>query len=177
MTAHRRLELGTYLIGAALLVYTWLEIVPPIALVGPWNPERVAVIAAIGAVCAVVLVRAFLPDKPRIERLLLASILGVMPLIYVWAAILDGSARDIAIESGGLILFGGVAVVGFLRSTRLLAVAILAHGLCWDAWHHGHASYIEAWYPAACLLFDLALGIMVVVYAFAASREPPMRSG
>jgi hypothetical protein len=107
-----------------------------------------------------------LPNRQAIcERLLLAGFLVGMPVIYIWAALRANDYGSALLESLGLIAFGSCAVVGFRRSMLLLGVGIAAHGLAWDAWHHGHAGYIEPWYPLACFIVDIALGLTVAIQA------------
>lgn len=159
MTARRWLEAGAYVLGVAILACTWTRLVPGSLLADPWNPAHFSAAAAAVAFAGIVLFRLFLAGSLRLERLLLALILGFMPLVYVWAALLNGGARDVAIECAGLLVFGGIAMLGFLRSSLLLGLGIAAHGLCWDSWHHRQAAYIEGWYPLGCMGFDFAFGI------------------
>jgi len=88
-----------------------------------------------------------------------------MPCIYLAAAFRRGSSSEIAIELVGLLVFVGLAVFGYYKSFLVLGFGIAAHGLGWDLWHHGSASYIASWYPFACLLVDLALGFLLFTQA------------
>lgn len=172
MTAMRRvIEVGGYVLGLALLVYAWLELVPAGTVNDPLNPAGFATIAALFAVGAAITLRSLGRDRQRLEALFLALVLGFMPLIYLAAAIMHGDVAEIAIECAGLLIFGGIAVLGFRRGTWIIAAGIIAHGVIWDGWRHGGAPYIEDWYPLGCLAFDLGFGLMVLGHAVGTRRR------
>jgi hypothetical protein len=50
--------------------------------------------------------------SPKFEQLQLASFLAGMPLVYLWAAWLRGTAFDLGVEALGFVVFGAAAVVG-----------------------------------------------------------------
>lgn len=173
MTRRRTLEGSAYVLGLMILFYVWLEVVPTQPFTDLSNPAQFATLGGVLAAAGILLYRLFLVGHLRLERLLLASVLGFMPLIYIWAAALSGDKVRIVIECLGLVVFGCIAVIGYLRSSLLLGIGIAAHGIGWDSWHHSHASFIASWYPFGCHLFDVAFGIMIVAYVLAPNHERP----
>jgi hypothetical protein len=165
---HRRwIEWIAYLVGYALLGYAWITLVPASLLSDPWNPAHFASMAAVVAAAGLIPLRLFLMRHVRLTRLLFAATLVFMALIYLWAALQRGDRQAVMLESLGLVVFAGVALLGYLRSTLLLGLGIAAHGALWDTWHHHHSGYVESWYPLGCLLFDVAFGMMIVASTLA----------
>jgi hypothetical protein len=141
------------------------------------EPTLLAALASI-AVTLVLAITRFVARPPWLDRLVLTTFLAAMPLIYAWCAILRGDARDLALESIGVLVYGGAAVAGYLRWPWLIGAGIIAHGLGWDLWHHGHSSYVPDWYSVACLVVDLGIGAFALVYLRRASEfEPISRRG
>jgi hypothetical protein len=96
----------------------------------------------------------------RVERVLLAGFLAAMPLVYVASWALSGAGGPmIWVELGGLAIFSGLAWAGLRRSPWFLVAGIALHGIGWDLWHHGRSGYITGWYPMACLVVDVAVGL------------------
>jgi hypothetical protein len=158
-------KIGTtaaYLMAAALLAYTWFALVPASFLSSLSNPAHFASLG--GLVCVVVLIGTSIwpPKDPKFAPSLLAQILVSMPIFYIWAAVRAGTQQDVLIEIAGLLIFGGIALYGYLKSPIVLGIGIVAHGLCWDSWHHQHSVIFDSWYPAACLIFDVAVGMAVI---------------
>ena len=86
-------------------------------------------------------------------------------LIYVGFAAFNGaSAQWVQIELAGLAAFGFVALLGASRWPLLIGIGWLVHSL-WDQALHpgGSPGYVPAWYPPACLGFDLYVGVALVV--------------
>ena len=82
----------------------------------------------------------------------------VTALIYVVFALVGrGSARSLALEALGVLLYGAVAWLGFRKSAALLALGWAMH-VVWDVALHlqgAGAAYTPAWYPWGCVSFDL----------------------
>jgi len=127
------------------------------------SPTTLAIYGLVLSVLALAWAR--LRARPRYERWILAAFLGAMPVVYMAAVLTGGSpsATTVAVELVGVVVFVGVAVIGYSRPP-LLAAGIVAHGVCWDLWHVGAHGAIGDWYALACALVDVCLG------AYAASR-------
>lgn len=93
-----------------------------------------------------------------------AIYLVVAALIYIGFSLFGGAEpRWVMIESGGVLLYGGLAVAGALRAPRLIALGWLAHSL-WDLVIHpnGHPGFVPSWYPPVCLGFDVVVGVWLL---------------
>jgi hypothetical protein len=102
---------------------------------------------------------------PAWERRLLALFLASMPTVYLTSLALHGGDRTwLGIELAGQLAFAGLALAGLRGSGWFLAAGIAAHGLLWDAWHHGRTSFMPDWYATACLIVDVGWAV------YAASR-------
>lgn len=152
----------------AALGYCWVGLVPPTgsALDYVLNPAYFALVAATISSVTYLSVSALVTNSLDLRRLFLALFLAGMPLIYLWAAILASNHQGIIREAVGAAIFIPMAVLGCRRSLLLLGAGIAAHGIAWDIWHHHHAPYIEPWYPAGCLIIDLALFFVVAAQHF-----------
>jgi hypothetical protein len=151
-----RVALGA-LVGQ-LLAVLWLA--PASVLHSPGEPTSLATFSAVAV--TLVLLASRLARTDRFDRLVLAVFLAGMPIIYAWAAILHGDHGDLGVEAIGALAFVGLALAGYARWPRLIGVGIIAHGLAWDAWHHGRSSYIPDWYSAGCLVADLGIGVFAL---------------
>ena len=140
-----------------------IALLPESPLAHPGEPTYLAAIASIAVSLALGVTR-FVPRPPWFDRLVLAVFLAAMPVIYAWCALLRGGASDLALESVGIAIYGGAALVGYLRAPWLIGAGIIAHGLGWDAWHHGRSGYVPDWYSAACLVVDIGLGLFALVH-------------
>ena len=110
----------------------------------------------LGAVFIVLARRLGLPG----ERRLLALGLVVAALIYVGFAVASAGGAWIAAELGGVVVFGGLAVLGLKRSPMSLAVGWALHPV-WDAGLHlmgAGAAFAPTWYVVACISFDFLVG-------------------
>ena len=154
-----------------------IAMLPESPLAHPGEPTYLAAIAAI-AVSVVLGITRFIPRPPWLDRLVLAVFLAAMPVIYAWCALLRGDASDLALESVGIAIYGGAAIVGYRRAPWLLGAGIIAHGLGWDSWHHGRSGYVPDWYSAACLVVDIGIGIFALIYVRrGAESEHPGAAG
>lgn len=89
-------------------------------------------------------------------RLLAATILVAIAFIYVGFALKGNSPIDVVIEVIGALAFYFMAVIGYLKYPRLIAVGILLHGF-WDITHHvieGLNASPKYW-PVYCLTIDV----------------------
>lgn len=115
--------------------------------------------------------------KPwRRELRILAIGLVVAALVYVTFAIGRGaSARWLGLESAGVLLFGGVAWLGFKGWPAVLAAGWMAHVL-WDVLLHlegAGAAYTPEWYPVLCVSFDLVVAGAILLRIPRASASRP----
>ena len=146
----------------AQLVVTLL-LLPESPLAHPSEPVYLASLASI-VVTVVLLVTRFVSRPWWLDRQVLAVFLAGMPMIYAWSALWRGHAADLALESVGIAVYGGMALIGFRRAPWLIGAGIIAHGVAWDAWHHGHSAYIPDWYSLGCLIADLGVDVFALVY-------------
>ena len=135
----------------------------------------------IALVVGIVLASAFLlwtRAQPDAGRRLYAIGLVVTALIYVAFALIGrGSARSLALEAVGVLLYGGAAWLGFRKSAALLALGWAMH-VVWDVSLHlqgAGAGYTPDWYPWGCISFDLM--VAGAVLAAGAPRSADRRSG
>ena len=128
-------------------------------------------------IVGVVLAFAFLlwtRAQPDAGRRLYAIGLAVTALIYVvFPVIGGGDARSLALEAGGLLLYGAAAWIGYRKSIALLALGWAMHSV-WDVALHlqgAGAAYTPDWYPWGCVSFDLIVGGAVFVSGVRAERQ------
>lgn len=169
MNTHKWLEAAGFCGLFGVVAWSWLGLAPA----APWtayalDPAYFALVAVSITAPLYAGLRLLPRRRPDLERMLLAAFLAGMPVIYLWAALRAGDGGGVWLELLGLFVYGAWALLGWRRrSLLLLAAGIAAHGLAWDAWHHGRAAYIEHWYPLDCLVVDLALGLLLAIQAFA----------
>jgi hypothetical protein len=161
----KKLEPVAFVLLFIALYYALVVLAPYSALYDFPTAETLAGLAAVVVAVALVVLRRLPKRRWRFERSIYAGFLAAMPFIYLAAALKLGSSFDVAIELVGVPVFVGLAVFGYYKSFLALGLGLAAHGLGWDLWHHGSASYIASWYPSACLVVDLALGFLVVTQA------------
>lgn len=160
------------------IAWSWLLAAPASRLLDYLvHPAYLALVGATLTAPAYAVLTNLKPRRRDLERLLLASFLAGMPIVYLWSALRAHDLDGVYLELGGTLLYGTCAVLGYRRSTLLLGFGIAAHGIAWDAWHHGHAAYMEPWYPLLCLIVDVAffLAIAANEYPVAAIRSPAAR--
>ena len=93
-------------------------------------------------------------------KLLAATILVAIAFIYVGFALKEDSLNGIVIEVIAALVFYFMAVFGYAKNSRLIAVGILLHGI-WDILHH-FASGLNAnpeFWPVYCLTIDVIWSI------------------
>ena len=141
-----------------------------------WSEPTYLAMAAVWIVTLALGLLRFLPRRRlRLERAILALFLAGMPVVYLWAALLrEPDARTLSVEGLGGLIFGGLAVLGYLRYPWLLGLGIIAHGLGWDLWHYGRSHFMPDWYAPACLLADVGLGLYALTQA-KTYGSPPRR--
>lgn len=99
------------------------------------------------------------------EMRIYAAALAAAALIYVGFAVAGGATISwLVLESGGLILFSSVAVLGLRMSIRALASGWAAHA-GWDLLLHKvwDVGFVPMWYPVVCVGFDLLLAGYIAV--------------
>jgi len=97
----------------------------------------------------------YLLRKHFSAQLLAASFLIAMAFIYVGFALKTDSVIDIILETSAAILFFFIALIGYTKNPKWIAVGILLHGL-WDTTHHlflNHGVPASYW-PLYCLTID-----------------------
>jgi len=110
------------------------------------------------------LLRKYFPMK-----LLAATILVAIAFIYVGFSLKENILSDIIIEVTAALVFFFIAIVGYTRHSKLIALGILLHGL-WDLIHHftsGLKSNPDYW-PVYCLTIDV---IWSVYFYFIFKKE------
>ena len=160
----KKLEPVAFVLLFIVLYYALVVLAPDSALDFS-KAETLAGWATVVAAVALLVLRRLPKRRWSLERSIYAAFLAAMPFIYLAAALKLGSSSDIAIELVGVPVFVGLAVFGYYKSFLALGLGLAAHGLGWDLWRHGSASYIASWYPFACLLVDLALAFLVLTQA------------
>lgn len=92
------------------------------------------------------------------EARLIAVGLVVAAAIYVALALAGADGRWLAIETAGLVVFAGLAWLGLRASLWWLSLGWMAH-VGWDIGLHldRAQAVVGAWYPLACVGFDLVV--------------------
>lgn len=115
-----------------------------------------------GVICALMLVRLSRMRGPEGERRFYAIGLIAAALIYFVFGLAGGaSARWLAVESLGVIIYGALAWAGLRRRPWLLSLGWGLH-VAWDVLLHlkgAGAEYTPAWYPWLCVSFDLVIAV------------------
>ncbi|HEY8196801.1 MAG TPA: hypothetical protein VIG04_07480 [Gemmatimonadales bacterium] len=90
------------------------------------------------------------------EIRLLAIGLVVTALLYVVLALPGAGRSSLALETGGLAIFGGLAWLGSRVSPLWLALGWAGH-VAWDVGLHLERTQhvVPPWYPLFCVGFDL----------------------
>lgn len=115
--------------------------------------------AALGGLFVLVVRR----QEPAAGLRLLALGLLTAALLYLGFAVFGGAgARWLAIEAGGVALYGAAAWLGLRRGAGWLALGWAAHAL-WDVPFHAAEAFVPAFYPPLCLGFDLLVGAFIVL--------------
>jgi hypothetical protein len=115
-------------------------------------PVLPGILFGLAFVAAVVGINRLLPTG-QLRLAMLAILLAAAAAVYVGSSLgaLPGSA---AVQSAGLVLFGGVALRG-LNSASILAAGWLGHSL-WDLLHLTDilVAGTPPWYQVGCLIAD-----------------------
>jgi hypothetical protein len=93
------------------------------------------------------------------DRAFYPTVLIVVASYYGLFAVMGGSNRALAIESGVMVVFLLVSILGFKRNLWIIAGALFAHGV-FDIFH-GHLIAnpgVPAWWPMFCLTYDVTAG-------------------
>jgi hypothetical protein len=109
------------------------------------------------------------------DRAFYPTLLVVIASYYILFAVMGGSIRALLVESVVMIMFAGVAFVGFKRNLWLVAVALAGHGV-FDLLH-GHLVTnpgVPAWWPTFCMAYDV---IAAVFLAWLLTRFDLARQG
>jgi hypothetical protein len=166
---------------ACLILSTGLSllVVPDVGLADLIEPTVQAAVGTPFVLTALVALRVG-AAPPIWERRVLALFLLLMPTIYLGAlALHGGSPAWLGAELAGQAAFATIAIVGLRRSGWVLVAGLAAHGLLWDLWHHGRASFMPDWYSSACLIVDVGWALYaasrVRVWGSAAAAERPGR--
>jgi len=160
MSASLREKLELPALAAAVLVTLGTMFAVPSWVGSMTEICRVAAMTAI-VVMAIMVACRFLGERGvLIERITAALFLAGMPLVYVirWLEVSRADAGTLALvgELVGVVIFGGLAFVGFRRAPWALVSGIAAHGIAWDAWHTG-SRFMFDWYAIGCLACDVGL--------------------
>jgi hypothetical protein len=131
--------------------FTHLESTPYAATVG----------AAIAGIVLTV-IRFLIKRNLQLEKWVFTVFLAAMPVVYLLSAFEAGDTNGIMLQLVGLVIYGGLAVFGFLKSPLALGLGIAAHGLVWDWLHHNRSAYIENWYSLGCLIVDVAFAFLIL---------------
>ena len=95
-----------------------------------------------------------------------AMALLVASLIYVAFAVVGRSVGGIVVETVGVVAFGGIALLGYRRSSpALVALGWGLHPL-WDVSLHSSGAglvYTPSGYPPLCIGFDLVLAALILL--------------
>jgi hypothetical protein len=160
-----KFESSAFVLLFVTLAYSLAALAPRTALTDVGRPETLAGIATALVAFVMLFLRVLPKRRPHIERAVYALFLTAMPMIYFAAAYMSGSRGDLALKLVGVLIFVGLAVLGYCKSYLALGFGIMAHGVVWDSWHHHSHPYVASWYPMTCLLVDLALGFLVITQA------------
>ena len=127
-----------------------------------WLSTRQAYALAVVGLVGEGLLLAFLDPRPAVVvlGLLVAMIYGV----YLGFALMRGDVRDVAIESGFVVLGVGLAVLGLLVDPSWIGIALILHGV-WDLLHHRARHVVGVrgvprWYIPFCAAFDIPAGVL-----------------
>ncbi len=101
-----------------------------------------------------------MPEPER--RAMLAQALVVATFVYVAFAMAAMEDAWLMVEIGGVLLFVGIAYLGYRHSLWWLAAGWFAHVL-WDVALHVavDVDFVPLWYPVACIGFDVIVGVSI----------------
>jgi hypothetical protein len=93
------------------------------------------------------------------ERSFYPVVTMVVASYYALFAVMGGSTHALAVESAAMTVFLAAAIVGFKVDLRVVAVALVGHGL----FDLVHGRWIEnagvpSWWPMFCMAYDVTAG-------------------
>ncbi|MEO8236353.1 MAG: DUF6010 family protein [Flavobacterium sp.] len=92
-------------------------------------------------------------------NLIAATILVAIGFIYVGFALKENAMSDIVLEVIAALVFYFIALIGFVKNPKLIAIGILLHGI-WDFIHHlTDATVNPTYWPVYCLTIDVIWSI------------------
>ena len=106
------------------------------------------------------------------DRSFYPTVLIVVASYYALFAVMGGSTRTIAAELVPMVLFIGLAVVGYQRSGWFVAFGLIGHAV-FDCFH-GHVIEnrgMPVWWPGFCLSIDFTLGGFLAAYLLRERRK------
>jgi hypothetical protein len=122
---------------------------------------------------------------PRFTRQILAAVLVVAALFYLWFALAAHTSVDwLAVELAGAGIYGYAAMRGVRGSAWWLVAGWALHPV-WDVALHlvgPGASFAPAWYATSCLTYDLvvagvaAIAILIGTHLTDAPRRTATRT-
>jgi hypothetical protein len=114
------------------------------------------------------------------DRAFYPTVLVVIASYYVLFAVMSGSSYAVLVESGVMVAFGALAVLGFRRKLWIVAAALAAHGV-FDAAHGAVVTNpgVPVWWPGFCLAFDVtaAAALMWLLRHRCASAQELWQTG
>ena len=127
------------------------------------------VLGVLFAFAALATSRALGPERGRVVLLVL---LGAAVGVYLGAALAASNLAAVLLQTLGVVLFCGIALLG-VRSMRLLGLAWTLHA-GWDLVHvvGELRTTLPEWYTWACIVADLALGGYLLMFGLAARPAP-----
>ena len=94
------------------------------------------------------------------DRAFYPTVMAVIASYYVLFAVMGGSNETVFVESTLMLVFAGVAVLGFKYNLWLIVAALAAHGI-FDFFHGHFISNpgVPVWWPMFCLAYDIAAAV------------------
>jgi intracellular septation protein A len=93
-----------------------------------------------------------------------ALFLALTACVYGGATLNPAASGYVAVELPVVLVVFGLAVAGLLASPQWLAVGYIAHSI-WDTLHHYNKirTPIVRAFPPVCAIFDLVVGVAVLI--------------
>ena len=98
-------------------------------------------------------------------RTFYATVLIAIASYYALFAVMAGSMRAVMLESLIMTVFIALAVVGFRRSSLVLALGLCAHGVL-DLVHGRILTNpgVPEWWPSFCMAYDVAVALALIAF-------------
>lgn len=105
------------------------------------------------------------------DRAFYPTVLIVIALLYGLFAVLGGSLSALVAESGGIVLFVVLGVLGFRYSGWLTVVGLAGHGV-YDIFHPHLVTNpgVPAYWPQFCMAYDVAAAAVLAWLMLRAKR-------